>query len=259
LESVDILAITQARRGSSRLPDKVLKLVGEKTLLEIHVERILKAKKINQLVIATTITEEDKAIVEVAKKLNLPFYCGSVQNVLDRFYQTALIFKPKWVVRLTSDCPLIDPDLIDDVVNTAIIQDVDYCSNTLHPTFPDGMDVEVFKFSALERAWKETNLKSDTEHVTPYIYKNSTFYNKDIFSAFNYVYSSNYSHVRLTVDESFDFDVIVKLIEKLGTNKDWKSYADYYLLHKNIHFINEHIERNEGYKNSLNNNSTNDK
>jgi spore coat polysaccharide biosynthesis protein SpsF len=146
---MEVLAITQARSGSTRLPNKVLKTIGNQTLLDIHLQRILTSKKIDQLLVATTVDELDLRIVEIAKAKDLPFYQGSIANVLDRFYQAAVTFKPKWVVRLTSDCPLIDAELIDSVINYAIEKDVDYCSNTLRPSFPDGMDIEVFKFSAL--------------------------------------------------------------------------------------------------------------
>jgi spore coat polysaccharide biosynthesis protein SpsF len=148
-----IIAITQARCGSTRLPNKVLKKINGETLLSIHLSRILKSKKIDQLLVATTTEPADGAIEEVAKSMGLPYYRGSVSNVLDRYYQAAKPHHPDWVVRLTSDCPLIDAGLIDKIIDKAIELDVDYCSNTLDPTYPDGMDAEVFKYSALEKAW----------------------------------------------------------------------------------------------------------
>lgn len=248
---MNVLAITQARTGSTRLPGKVLKKVGEKTLLEIHFDRILKSKRIDKLLVATTVAPEDDAIAELASAHGLLFSRGSVQNVLDRFYQAALPHKPQWVVRLTSDCPLIDPGLIDMVIDKAISLKVDYCSNTLAPMFPDGMDVEVFTFEALEKAWHEATSASDKEHVTPYIHQNSSFYGKELFSAINIANTENYGDVRLTVDEASDFEVISLLIEKLGTDKDWKTYADYYKSNGLVNGINRHINRNEGYQSSL--------
>src|SRR5690242_17368237 len=138
-----VLAITQARTGSTRLPGKVLKEIAGKTLLEIHLERILHSKLIDKLVVATTLEKEDDEIVKVAERANVSHYRGSLENVLDRFYQAAKIYQPEWVVRLTSDCPLIDANLIDQVIVFAMNNDVDYCSNTLVPTFPDGIDIEV--------------------------------------------------------------------------------------------------------------------
>lgn len=246
-----VLAIIQARLGSTRLPGKVLKEIGDKTLLDIHISRVLKSTKINQLLIATTTSDEDKSIVDNAEKNKLPYYQGSVSNVLDRFYQAAQMYRPQWIVRLTADCPLIDPALIDGIIDCAIKNETDYCSNTLNPTYPDGMDVEVFKFSALEKAWNEAKLDSEKEHVTPYIYKNSTFNNKNIFSSFSYENNENYSHVRLTVDELSDLETIKLLVDKLGIDKDWKTYTDYYSSEKKIHRLNSSIGRNEGYEKSL--------
>ena len=240
---MEVLAITQARSGSTRLPNKVLKTIGEFTLLDIHINRISSSLKIDQLLIATTIDTSDKKIVEIAKNNNLPYYQGSVENVLDRFYQAANIYKPKWIVRLTSDCPLIDASLIDDIIDYAIEKDLDYCSNTLNlPTFPDGMDIEVFKFSALEKAWNEAVLGSEKEHVTPYIHKNSTFNGLDLFSSSNYGNNENYGNVRLTVDEPADFEVVKLVIEKLGLDKTWKEYTDFYISNKEISGLNSSAE-----------------
>jgi len=248
---MEVLAITQARSGSTRLPNKVLKTIGDQTLLDIHLQRILKSKKIDQLLVATTIDALDTRIVEITKSNALPFYQGSVENVLDRFYKAAVKFKPKWVVRLTSDCPLIDAMLIDDVINYAIEKDVDYCSNTLNPTFPDGMDIEVFKFTALEKAWKEAELDSEKEHVTPFIHKNSTFNGLDLFVSCNYESDTNFSDVRLTVDEPTDFDVVKLVVENLGLDENWRTYTDFYLLNKKINELNGSYRRNEGYEKSL--------
>lgn len=249
---MNVLAITQARSGSTRLPDKVLLSINKKTLLDIHLNRIIKSKKIDQLLIATTVAEEDKAIAHIAQKNNLPYYRGSIDNVLDRFYQAAKEYNPKWVVRLTSDCPLIDPELIDKIIIQAIEKNIDYCSNTLNPTFPDGVDVEVFKFSALEKAWKEAKLDSEKEHVTPYIYKNSSYYGKNLFTSCSFENETNFSEVRLTVDEPSDFKVIKLIIEALGIDKNWEKYTNYYISNPQIKKINYKIGRNEGYEKSLN-------
>ena len=254
MEPIKVLAITQARTGSSRLPNKVLKEIDGRSLLAIHLDRILKSKRIDQLIVATTVAPADDVIADIAAKIHLPFFKGSINNVLDRFYQAANVYKPSLVVRLTSDCPLIDASLIDRIIDKAIETDVDYCSNTLKPTFPDGMDIEVFKFTALEKAWKEATLDSEKEHVTPYIHKNSTFHDKKLFTSYNFENETNYENVRLTVDEQSDFEVISRLIERLGIDKDWKAYADYYLSNNNVKEINTHIERNAGYRTNLPNN-----
>ena len=144
-----ILAITQARYGSTRLPAKILKEVNGQTLLEIHLRRILQAHSINKLKIATTDEEGSKFIVEIAEKVGVEYHKGSVDDVLSRFYDTAAPEKPDYVVRFTSDCPLIDPIVIDGVIKFCIEGNYDYAAADPN-TFPDGCDTEVMKFSALE-------------------------------------------------------------------------------------------------------------
>jgi spore coat polysaccharide biosynthesis protein SpsF len=246
-----VLVISQARIGSTRLPSKVLKKIGDESLLEIHINRILKSTLISKLIIATTIEKEDISIVNLAKELGVESSRGSVNDVLDRYYQAAKQYNPKWIVRVTSDCPLIDPNLLDAIVNKAIEEDLDYCSNTLEELYPDGQDVEVFKFTSLEKAWKEAILISDREHVTPFIKKNSSFLGGNLFKSDNYPCDVNYNRVRLTVDEYKDFQVIEHLIKRLGTNQSWINYTNEYL-NSNINRLNSDIERNEGYKKSLN-------
>lgn len=243
-----VIAITQARSGSSRLPNKVLKKINNTSLLEIHIRRIIKSKLINELVVATTNNENDDEIVEICEMMNVSYYRGSENNVLDRFYNAAKSRNPALIVRLTSDCPLIDPMLIDEVINFSIKNDLDYCSNTFIEDFPDGQDVEVMKFSALEYAWKNADKRYQKEHVTPYIRENSTFMKGNIFLSDNFKSFKNYGAVRLTVDEQKDFEVISQLISELGTEKSWLDYADFYRDNENISKINQGIKRNEGFK-----------
>ncbi len=245
-----VLAITQARVGSSRLPAKVLKPVGKQTLLDLHLQRVAGSRLIDQLIVATTTETGAEKIAAIAQQNGVEVFFGSLNDVLDRFYQAALKYKPDYVVRLTSDCPLLDPQLIDDVITFALAQQLDYVSNTLSPTFPDGQDIEVFRFAALEKAWQEATLLSDREHVTPYIWKNSTFYQKTIFTSANFSGPENFSEVRLTVDEPGDLMTICALVERLGAAAGWKAYVTYYLTHPNI-VKNGSLLRNEGYTKSL--------
>jgi len=247
-----ILAITQARIGSTRLPGKILKNINGETLLEIHLNRVLKSKLISKLKLATTIEPDAEKIVSIAKKLDIEVHKGSVNNVLDRFYQTALPEKPDWVVRLTSDCPLIDPSIIDKVIQHAMDNNLDYVSNVLKPTYPDGLDTEVFKFSALEKAFKEAKLTSELEHVTPYIWKNSSFKGGTIFSSDCVMNDIDYCDIRLTVDTLEDFLVIEKLVKLLGSGKPWMEYVRVLEQHPEIQKLNVKIKRNEGYEKSLN-------
>lgn len=249
-----VLAITQARYGSTRLPAKILKEVNGQTLLEIHLKRILQAKTIDKLKIATTDEEGSKFIVEVADKLGVEYFKGSVEDVLSRFYGTAESEKPDYVIRLTSDCPLIDPNVIDAVVTFALEHpEYDYV-HTEAKSFPDGLDTEVMKFSAIEKAYKEANLKSEREHVTPYIWKNGTAEGGAIFNTYNYPNPDgeyNADDYRITIDEPEDFEVIKALIENIGIEKGWQEYIDYLLDHKELYAINSRFANNEGYAKSI--------
>lgn len=247
---MSVILVTQARIGSSRLPGKVLKKIGNKTLLDIHLERIKKSKLLDEIIVATTIEERSQKIVEIADNQDVGYYKGSIDNVLDRFYQSVTAKKPDWVVRVTSDCPLLDPDVIDLVISMALKNDVDYCSNILVEDFPDGQDVEVFKFSALKKAWEEATLDIDKEHVTPYIRRNSSFKGGDIFSSIDVPCFKNFNHIRMTVDEPKDFEVISWIINQVGTEKTWIEYVE--LMEENKEMLkNSSIIRNEGYLKSL--------
>lgn len=248
-----VLAITQARYGSTRLPAKILKEVNGITLLETHLKRILKSKYINKLKIATTDEEGSKYIIEIADKIGIEYYQGSVDDVLSRFYYTAKDEQPDIVVRFTSDCPLVDPDVIDMTIQYMFEHDYDFVA-TDSTTFPDGLGTEICKFSILERAFKEANLKSEREHVMPYIWKNGTAKGGKLFkTAYVHCPLGNYGKYRITIDTPEDFELIKKVIEKLGTELPWKSYIDYISEHKDIYALNDMFDRNEGYVKSINN------
>lgn len=249
---VNTIIITQARVNSTRLPGKVLKKIDGKTLLKIHLERLSKCTKVSDIIVATTIEDSDTIIYEKAIEWGFTASRGSESDVLDRFYQAAKDKNADWIVRVTSDCPLIDPELIDKVIVLAHENQVDYCSNILIENYPDGQDVEVFKFSALEKAWKNANLLSEREHVTPYIRNNSDFKNGTEFVALNFPCESDFSKIRMTVDESEDFDIIEILVKKLGTDKTWLEYTNY-IVNNDLTSINNQIIRNEGLLKSLKN------
>lgn len=251
-----ILAITQARYGSTRLPAKILKEVNGMTLLEIHLRRILKSKEISKLKIATTDEEGAKYITEVADKLGVEYYKGSVDDVLSRFYGAAKSEEPDYVVRFTSDCPLNDPEVIDMVIDFAL-NNPEYDYVTLdHCSFPDGICAEVFKYTALTKAFNEANLKSEREHVTPYIWKNGSAEGGAVFKTYKFVNpKGSYSaqDFRITIDEPEDYEVIKCLIEKLGIYASWVEYIEYLLNHKELYEINRNFSFNEGYEKSLKN------
>ena len=249
---VKTILITQARSGSTRLPGKILMKINGESLLDIHLKRLSKCNNVSKIIVATTDKPEDKVIYDYAIDRGLNSFRGSESDVLDRFYQAVRNEKPDWIVRVTSDCPLIDPFLVDKLINFAHNNNRDYCSNTLIENYPDGQDIEVFKFSALELAWKNANLLSDREHVTPYIRNNSDFKGASLFTALNYPCASNYSKIRMTVDEPRDFDLIKVLINNLGTDKTWLEYTNH-IIKNDLNKINNSIIRNEGFLKSIKN------
>lgn len=252
MELEQTLLITQARAGSTRLPKKVLLTINGQELLKIHLDRLKKASEVDKIIVATTIAEEDQVIVDLCQQWAIDSFRGSMDDVLDRYYQASKDLKPKWVVRVTSDCPLIDPQMIDAVIKLAKVNDIDYAANILEERFPDGQDVEVFKFAALEKAWKGAKLKSDREHVTLYIRSNSTFKGGKLFTAVNFPSFNDYSNVRMTVDEPRDFELVSQLINQLGTSENWRTYTKYIIDNK-LNDINKDIIRNEGLLKSLKN------
>lgn len=248
--SEKVIILTQARIGSTRFPQKVLKKIGEESLLSIHLKRLKKSENASKIVVATTFEKESDKIVEIAMLENVEAVKGSTDDVLDRFYQAAKNDKPDFVVRVTSDCPLIDHRLIDQVIEMTIQNNLDYGANILVEEFPDGQDIEVIKWSALEKAWLEAKLPSEREHVTPYIRKNTDFNGGTLFKAMNFPANANYNQVRMTVDEPSDLDTITLLISKLGLDESWKTYADFIVENPKV-FENQKIVRNEGYIKSL--------
>jgi spore coat polysaccharide biosynthesis protein SpsF len=246
------ILITQARTGSTRLPGKVLKEINGKSLLEIHLERLKKCSKISEIIVATTVKDEDAIIYDKALELGFSSFRGSETDVLDRFYQSVKDKNPDWIVRVTSDCPLIDPELVDEIVTFVQENNYDYGSNGLIENYPDGQDVEVFKFSALKIAWENAVLKSEREHVTPYIRSNSDFNNGNLFKAINFSCDSDFSKIRMTVDEQRDFDLVEILIHKLGTEKTWLTYTNF-IIENDLTKVNDQIIRNEGLIKSLKN------
>ncbi|MDD5352400.1 MAG: glycosyltransferase family protein [Candidatus Omnitrophica bacterium] len=242
-------AIIQARFGAIRLPGKVLLKVMDKTILEYAVERVKKSKAIEDIVVATTTKESDLPIANLVSRLNIKLYRGSEDDVLDRYYQAAKLFKIQHIARITADCPLLDPGIISDVVHCYFKNKADYCSNTLEETFPDGEDVEVFSFDALEYAWKNSSLLSEREHVTPYLKKHP-----EKFKLINFKNKENLSKKRWTLDTEADFKLIKTILESLypiNPNFDMGDILKFLKLNPELEELNKNIIRNEGYLKSL--------
>ena len=163
-----IVALVQARMGSTRLPNKVMKTILDIPMIELLLTRLARAKEISQIIVATSIDERNLPLVEHVRKLGYACEQGSENDVLDRYVQVAKKHHADVVVRITGDCPLVDPCLVDEVIRQFKVEKVDYFSNTNPPTYPDGLDIEVCTFKALEQARLESTTTFDREHVTPY-------------------------------------------------------------------------------------------
>ncbi len=164
-----IIAIVQARMGSSRLPGKVLRKIKGKTLLELYLNRVKLNQLIDKIVIATTTKSSDDIIEELAKKLGFDCFRGSESDLLDRFWQCAKKYKADVIVRLTADDPFVDYQVIDRAIKIFNENQADFVTNHFEPTYPEGLDIEVYSIGALERSWQDAKLLSEREHVFPYI------------------------------------------------------------------------------------------
>jgi spore coat polysaccharide biosynthesis protein SpsF len=244
-----IFAILQARTSSTRLPGKVLKPILGRPMLSLQIERIQRSKKIDKIIVATSNDRSDSDIENLCINIQIPCFRGSLDDVLDRFYQTAMQYKLEHVVRLTGDCPLIDPIIIDKVISFYLEGDFDYATNSMAPyTFPDGLDVEVFGFSVLEKAWHEAILPSHREHVTPFIRLHP-----EIFKVGYYKNETDLSHLRWTVDEPEDFEFVSQIYKELYPQYPIFITEDILELinrKPSLLGINSHVERNMGSKKS---------
>ena len=245
--AVNILAIVQARMGSTRLPGKVLKEVNGKPLIEILLHRLSRAGKIDKIILATSKNKENNILAETVEKLGIEVFQGSEDDVLDRYYQAAKRYNPKFIVRITGDCPLIDPAIVDMAINQFEQTQVQYLNNVTPPTYPDGMDLEIFSFEALEKAWGKTKLPHEREHVSLYIRNNDNFIKSYLMN------KTNYGHERLTVDEPGDLKVVAGIIDFFWPNLDFSMNDIISLKNKqpSLFAHNKTIGRNEGFaKNS---------
>jgi len=242
------LLIIQARMGSSRLPGKVLKTLAGKTILQNLVDRMKPSLLVDQLVVATTTNAEDDAIAAYCEAHQIHCYRGSEWDVLDRYYQAALPFSPDNVIRVTSDCPLNSYRVADFVIKSFLQSGKDYFSNSNNePDFlEDGFDVEVFRFSALETAWKEAKLLSEREHVTPFIKYSGRF------SCGWHKFHPDYQH-KLSVDTANDFAAVEAIFNHLKDTPDFSipEVMDLLQKHPEILLLNAESEINSGYKKSL--------
>ena len=245
-----IVAIIQARTGATRLPGKIFLPLGGKPVIRWVIDRIKKCNEINDILLATTTNEGDDALEDLCVKSDIAFFRGSEDDVLGRYYFAAKsigLDENDIVVRITGDCPLIDPKLCDDIVSSLINGDADYASNIVTCTFPDGLDCEAMKFSALEKSWREAELKYEREHVTQYILRHP-----EIFKVKNYFYPVDLSYMRWTLDEPRDYEFIKTVIDGIGKDDfDMKDVLDFIEKNPRLLEINSSITRNEGLIKSI--------
>lgn len=229
------VVIIQARLGSTRLPRKVLLPLNGKTVLQNVIERAELIKNVDQVVLATTNNVEDDVLIDEAKKHNVSVYRGSEEDVLNRYYNAALMYKADHIVRITSDCPLIDPVLSSNLVSKYFENNVDYAHTS---KFPRGLDTEVFSFLSLEKCEKNATRNYEREHVTPYIYEN-----RELFSIFTLSPNTDCSNYRWTVDTIEDYDSIKLLCGHLLSNKNysWKEMLRIVEDNPEISQINQYI------------------
>ena len=235
--------ILQARLGSSRLPEKVIKPILNRPMIELQLERLLRVKEAQEVILATTNNPKDDILCDIANSLNINFFRGSEHDVLDRFYGAANAYKVNHVVRCNADCPLIDPLVVDTVIRHYKVNypKFDYVSNILKPSYPIGMHTEIFSFGTLSDANSNSIDPLEREHVTPYIYRRPNLY-----SIYNVCDVRDRSGYRLTVDYEIDFEVIKKIYESLYPSNSMfgmNEIIDYLDNHPEIRNLNSHIEK----------------
>lgn len=247
--SVDCLAILQARVSSTRLPGKVLMPILGRPMLLRQIERLQRCREFDRLVVATSTNASDTPLAVACRDWGVDCHRGNLDDVLDRFVDAARRYQPKTVVRLTGDCPLADPEVIDGAIKHFRQGGYDYVSNVTPPTFPDGLDVEVMRYSCLEAAHREAGLPSEREHVTPFIRANGSRFRIGCYDN-----DRDLSHLRWTVDEAADFRFVNAVYEALYPGNPAFTTADILALldsREGLASLNSGIERNEGLIKSL--------
>lgn len=208
-----VSALVQARIGATRLPGKVLETIEGKPMVQHVVSRLRLSRNVDDIVLAIPDTKEDDVVEEFAREQNISCFRASEQDVLSRYYEAAKAFNCELIVRITADCPLIDAQIVDEVIERHLASRADYTSNTIKRTFPRGMDTEVFSYQTLEKAYQEATEAYQREHVTPYIYEHA-----DVFKLQNVeaVGEARRPEIRLTVDYPEDLELVRRIYQALG-------------------------------------------
>lgn len=236
------LAIIQARMGSTRFPNKVMRQILGVPMIELLLNRLAKSKYVDRIVLATSIDPSNQTLVNHVKSLGYEVYQGSEDDVLDRYYQAACTIQPEIVVRITGDCPLVDPEIVDLAIVTFKQANVDYLSNVSPPSYPDGLDVEIFSFNSLTQAWQSASQPHEREHVTPYLRESGKF------QLLGINHTEDQSDKRWTVDEPEDFEVVKNVFEYFAPRQDFSLLEVLNLQQSQpeLFLANQHLIRNEG-------------
>ena len=221
-----------------------MRLINNTPLIELLIKRLSKSRELDDIIIATTTNPEDNKLAIHIKNIGFKCYRGSVDNVLSRYVNAGKKYGAKIIVRITGDCPLIDPKIVDDCIINFKKKNIDHYSNIFPPTFPDGLDVEVFNINTLIKIQESKLSKDDKEHVTKFILENDKFKKKNLIN------KKNLSYLRWTVDEKKDFQVINNIFDNFKPNIhfSWKEILNLYKKNKSLFMANQYIERNEGSK-----------
>jgi spore coat polysaccharide biosynthesis protein SpsF len=230
--------IIQARMGSTRLPGKVLQPIAGQSMLARTCRRAARANRIDEAIVATSVHPQDDPVVDECRRLDLPCFRGSEEDVLDRFYRAAEARRADLVVRVTSDCPLIDPELIDDVIEAMLRDRPHYAANVLERTYPRGLDTEATPRDALEQAWREAVEPYERSHVMPYFYQNP-----QRFRLRSVVGEANFSHYRWTVDSPDDLALVRTLYRRMDCDDafSWRDVIGLLEREPNLAQINGHV------------------
>lgn len=245
------LAMIQARCGSTRLPNKVLKDLFGKPALQWMIERVQRSKLVDEVMVVTSIEKNNLPILRLCSDLGVRVGIGSEDDVLDRFYQTAKLLQPDYVIRLTADCPCFDSELLDQAIES-MKPTTDYCG-MLSETCADGLDLEIIKFGALHKAWKEANHTFEREHVTQFIVRRP-----EVFELLDFVSPVGYfGNQRWTVDEPEDFELVSRIydhfLNECGSEIfGYRDILEFLAKHPEIEAINKKYQRNEGLQKSIN-------
>jgi len=245
---MSLVAIIQARMGSTRLPGKAMADIEGRPMLWRVVSRARQSRSLNMVAVATTIAPADDALVNLCQEMETPCFRGSEEDVLDRYYQAAKLFKAKAVVRLTADCPLLDPEVIDLVVDKFLGGGYDFVANGMFKrTFPDGLDTGVFTFEVLDAAWRLAELKSEREHVSPFMQKHP-----ELFRLGEVLNDEDLSYLRWCVDEPRDLEFVRQVYRFFGSRHfGMKELVDLLSQQPELAAINAGIQCNEGFLKSL--------